>query len=404
MEREIRLAGISSFWLYWCARVGSTLAFQVLGVAIGWQVYALTGSALDLGLIGLAQALPTLTLFLAAGHAADRYDRRYVACACTGVEALTAAGIAASVLLHAVTAGLLFAAVVVVGICRAFEAPASASLLPNLVPRDRLQAATANSTSAFNVAQVVGPALGGVLYVLGPAVVYVCAAVLALAAASLVVLTRPVRQQLERGRPNARHLFAGATFVIRHPIVLGAFTLDFFAVILGGATALLPIYARDILATGPWGLGVLRSAPAVGALAMSLFLGYFPIKRRIGVALFATVAAYGCATVGFAIAHTLPLAFLALAGTGLFDVVSRVIRWTLVQLETPDDVRGRVTAVISMFTNSASQLGQFESGVVAAGFGAVASALSGGVGTIVIAALWAWLFPQIRRIDAMEGR
>lgn len=383
-------------------RAGSTFAFQMVGVAVGWQLYTLTNSALDLGLVGLVQAAPAMCCFPISGEIADRFDRRRVAAICMALQAIVTALLAAGAATAAVSAPMLFFGVLLIGVGRAFEVPAATALLPNLVERDELQVSTATATAATNFAQMAGPALGGLLYVAGASVTYAVAAGLGLISATLLLCTRPRSSERATGRPTWESLSAGAAFVVRHPVVLGIFTLDFFAVIMGGAVALLPIYVRDIFGAGPWALGLLRSAPAIGSFAMTLMLGRIPLRRHVGVTLFATVGAYGLATIAFALSHSLWIAFVALVATGVFDAVSRVIRWTILQLATPDDVRGRVSAVISMFTNSSGLLGQFESGIVAAWLGAVASALTGGLGTIAIALAWSAIFPQIRRIDGID--
>jgi MFS family permease len=376
----------------------------MVAVAVGWQIYEITGSAFALGMIGFVQFIPTFTLVLFSGHVSDRWDRRYVTSICQAIEGVATFAIVAAILLHLITATWLFGMTLAIGIARAFEAPALTAMLPNLVPRETLQRALASSTSALKVAQMTGPALGGVLYALSPVAVYVSAATLVLAAAVMVLLTRPQQQVIVRTPTTLASLMAGVTFVVNDRYILGAISLDLFAVMMGGATALLPIYARDILLTGPWGLGLLRAAPAAGAIIMTVWLARVPLRRHVGPALFGSVAAFGIATIAFAISRSFWLSFFMLATSGLFDAISQVIRATLVQLETPDEVRGRVTAVNSMFTNSSGQLGQVESGLVAAAFGAVASAVIGGVGCIVIALAWMGMFPEIARIDTLEGR
>jgi MFS family permease len=395
---------MNSFRCFWTARVASVLAFQMVAVAVGWQVYDLTASAFALGFIGAIQFLPTLVLVLATGHVADRFDRRTVTSVCQLIEGLMIVALVVLLLDHALDVRVLFAVTLAIGITRAFENPSMTALLPNLVSREALQRATASSTSAIKFAQIAGPALGGILYALGPLVVYAISALLMLVAATLVQCTRPMPQRIDRTPVTLRSLLAGAAFVRADRFILGALSLDLFAVIFGGATALLPIYAKDILATGPWGLGLLRAAPAAGAIIVTVFLSRTPLRKNVGPTLFATVAAYGVATIAFAISHVFVLSLLALALAGLFDAVSQVIRTTLVQLETPDDVRGRVTAVNSLFTQSSGQLGQLESGLVAGWYGPVVSALTGGLGTVAIAGIWMVLFPEIARIDSLERR
>ncbi len=393
-----------SFAFYWCSRVASTLANQMFAVAVAWQIYQLTGSAFALGMIGLVQFVPTVALVLASGHVADRYERRIVGSACQLFAAVTVAVIALSVVTRTVNPTLLFVCVFLIGLGRSFEAPSVMALLPNLVTRDQLSRATANATSASNVAAIAGPALGGVLYALGAQVVYATVFALLIVAAIALPLTRPVSRANAPGRQTWATLFAGFSFVAHDRVVLGAISLDLFAVLMGGATALLPIYARDVFHTGAWGLGLLRAAPAAGALLTTIVLGLVPLRRRVGPLLFATVGAYGVATIVFAVSRSFALSLLALGASGLFDAISRVIRATLVQMETPDAVRGRVTAVTSLFTASSGQLGQVESGFVAAAIGAIPSAIVGGVGSIVVAIAWLVMFPEVRRIDEIGKR
>jgi MFS family permease len=322
--------------------------------------------------------------------------------ACQILEGAVTATIVAGVVLHLITATWLFVATFVMGIGRAFENPTTQALLPNLVSRERLPTATANWAAANRVAVISGPAIGGILYALSPAITYASAAAMFVVAAILVACTRPRREAVTRPATTWAGLFGGFTFVLQNRLLLGTMSLDLFSTLFGGATALLPIYARDILGTGPWGLGLLRSAPAVGSLLMTLFLGRFPIHQRNGAALFAGIAGFGTATIVFAFSHSFLLAFVALAIAGLADVVNVLIRVTLTQLATPDAMRGRVNAVGSMFAGSANQLGQFESGVVAAWLGAVPSAALGGIGTVIVALVWMRLFPELRRIDKID--
>ncbi len=374
----------------------------MFAVAVGWQLYELTNSALALGMIGFVQFIPTISLVLFAGTTADRYDRRLVAASCQVIQGFGMCAIVAAIALHAITPFWLFAITFVMGIAKAFESPSQTALLPNLVERDELQQAVSTSTSALKVAQLAGPALGGVLYVVNPVVVYGVTALLLFTAAAALAFTRPRRQVLERTPITMSALLAGVRYVVNDRIIFGAVTLDLFALIMGGATALLPIYARDILSTGAWGLGLLRAAPAAGAIFMTVWLARYPLRARVGPALFASVGAFGVATIAFALSHSFVVSLVMLAVSGLFDAVSQVIRATLVQIETPDAVRGRVTAVNTMFTNSSGQLGQVESGLVAAWLGPVPSAVIGGIGTIAVAAAWMVMFPEIARIDNLE--
>jgi len=385
------------FRLYWCSRVLSTLALHMQTVAVGWQLYSLTGSAFDLGLVGLAQFVPTVLLTLVVGPVADRYDRRVVVVICHVAEAGGAAVLASGSLGGWLTRDAILTILVVVGGARAFENPARAALVPRLVEWALIPRAIASVTSAGQSARIVGPALGGLLYGLGPATVYVTVAALYLVGATLVGLVRDVRTARPREELTPASLFSGIAFILGRRLLLGVLSLDLFAVLLGGATALLPIYARDILDTGPWGLGLLRAAPAVGALATSLVLARRPVEHHAGSVLFGGVIVFGLATVVFGVSTSLPLSLAALAVLGASDLLSIVIRHSLVQIRTPDGMRGRVSAVHSLFTGTSNQLGEFESGLLAALFGAVPAVLIGGVGTIVVAVIWRCRFPELRR-------
>lgn len=378
------------------------MAQQIFAVLLGWQIYDLTHSALALGLIGLIQFVPTLLLVIAVGHVADTYDRKVIAMVCQGVAALVSTTVAIALFRHALTVPLLYAAGLTVGIARSFEAPALSALLPNLVGREILPRAMAMNTTANRVAVICGPALGGLLFAFNPSGVYVVLAALSVAAMALVWTTRPESVPSKREPPSLRTLFAGITYVLARKTILGAISLDLFAVIFGGATALLPIYARDILLTGPWGLGLLRAAPAVGSLAIGFILARYPIRRHVGPTLFTMIAFFGIFTIVFAFSRNFALSFIALGLAGMVDVISVVIRISLIQLDTPDDMRGRVNAVNSMFTNSSNQLGELESGLVAAWLGAVPSAAIGGLGCILVALLWMRLFPTLARVDRFE--
>jgi MFS family permease len=390
------------FALYWSSRILSVGASHMLAVAIGWQLYALTGSALDLGLVGLVQFATQILLTLVVGQAADRYDRRGIIALCRGISALAAAALAAGTLGGGLTRGGILVLVAVVGAARAFEAPTMSALVTGLVPRPLVARAMAWSVSANQAARIVSPALGGALYVLGAETVYALAGALFLLAAVLAALIRGAQPARARERLTLESFFSGVLYIRNSRVLLGMMSLDLFAVLFGGATALLPIYARDILHTGPWGLGLLRSAPAVGALAMSIVLARYPVDRQVGRVMLRAVVVFGAATVVFGLSTHLVLSLLALAVLGASDVVSVVIRVSLVQLRTPDEMRGRVSAVHSLFTGTSNQLGEFESGVTAALFGAVPAVLIGGLGTMAVAALWMWLFPEIRRAGTLE--
>ena len=396
------LFGHRPFLFYFWARSFSEFAYQIAAVAIGWQLYALTGSAFDLGLVGLVQFVPTAVLIFAAGHAADRYDRKRVVQICQ-----FCAGLAAAILAWGSFAGWLnvpeiFAAVAVFGVATAFESPAAAALLPGVAPEGYLQKATAIATGAFQVAMISGPALGGLAYAVAPGAPYAAMAAVWLLAAVLNGAMKLPLPVTAKDPPTLAGMFAGVGFVRRNPASLGTISLDLFTVLLGGATALLPIYARDILLTGPWGLGVLRGAPAAGALVVASVLARYPIERRVGLRMLQAVIIFGLATVVFSLSRSIWLSVVALAILGAADTVSMVIRIALVQLATPDDMRGRVGAVNYLFVNASYQLGEFESGLTAALFGAVPAVLLGGAGTVAVALLWMKLFPALRQVERLE--
>ena len=391
------------FAYYWFARIFTSVAFAAQGVAVGWHLYALTGSALDLGLLGLVQFLPTVILTLAVGHVADRYDRRMIAGLCQVIQGVAAAALAAGTVMGWLDRGAIFALVAVSASARAFEWPTMAALLPSLVQRGMLPVATAWATTANQLAQIGGPALGGFLYALTPGVAFATPSVLFICAALLtsrIPGAAPVRPV---ARATLTSLFSGFAFISSRRLLLGVLSLDLFAVLFGGAVALLPIYARDILLTGPWGLGLLRAMPALGALGMSVVLARFPLTRSVGPLLFAAVITFGAATIVFGLSTSLPLSLAALFVLGAADVVSVVIRFSLVQLQTPDDMRGRVSAVNALFVGTSNQLGEFESGAAAALIGVVPSVVFGGCGTIAVALIWMWLFPELRRVQTLDG-
>lgn len=392
-----------AFVRFWAARACSTVAFQITAVLVGWQVFALTNSTFQLGLVGLMQFVPMLLFTIPAGHVADRYDRRLVVRLCQSVEALAAATLAVGSFEGWIGVHAIFAAVAVIGAARTFESPTVAALLPGVVPVSLLASALALSASAMQTATILGPALGGFLYLLGTGQAYGIVALLYLAASLLVGGIALARVPPPREPVRLHTLLAGFAYIRDHPIVLGAISLDLFAVLLGGATALLPVYARDILHTSPMGLGVLRATPAVGALLTSVLLARRPLRRRVGVTMFTAVGVFGVATIVFGLSTSFPLSMLALLMLGASDVVSVVIRSTLVQLKTPDVMRGRVSAVNSMFVGTSNQLGEFESGTTAALFGTVPAVVLGGFGTIVVALLWSRLFPALRRTQTLSG-
>ena len=390
-----------AFLLFWAGRVFSTVAFQMQAVAIGWQVYGLTGSAFALGLVGLAQFVPGLALAFVVGHVADRFDRRLIVRLCQAIEGIAIAGLALAWFAGRLDIWPIFAAIFVIGCARAFEAPTLQALLPGLVPAGLLPRALAWSSTASQTAIICGPAAGGLLYAVSPGTVYAVSAVLFLVSCGLIGLIRLERVPPRREPVTLASVFAGVAFIRSRPAVLGAISLDLFAVLLGGATALLPIFAHDILAIGPWGLGLLRSAPAVGALSMSLVLGQMPLKSHVGRIMFAAVTVFGLATTVFALSTSFWLSLGAMVVLGAADAVSVVIRQSLVQLETPDEMRGRVSAVNFIFIGTSNQLGEFESGVTAAWFGAVPAALIGGIGTLLVVLIWIRAFPALAKRDRL---
>jgi MFS family permease len=392
----------SSLVFFLLSRSLSRFSSQMGAVAIGWQIYDLTGSAFDLGMVGLVQFLPTALLVFVAGHAADRYERKRVVQLCQLAEALTALFLAYGSYGGWLTEVHIFLGTAVLGTAAAFESPATAALLPLIAPRGSLQRATALSSGAIQVATITGPALGGLAYAAAPGLPYGVMVVFWLLGMIVTGAIRPTQPAAPKGYATPGDLFAGVRFIRGNPAILGTISLDLFAVLFGGVTALLPIYARDILQAGPSGLGILRAAPAVGALLMTALLARHAISRRVGLRLFQAVIIFGAATVLFAVSHWMWLSMLALAVLGAADTVSVVIRFSLVQLSTPDEMRGRVGAVNFLFINASNQLGQFESGVTAALFGAMPAAVLGGVGTIAIALLWMKLFPALRQVEKLE--
>ncbi len=391
------------FLAFWCARIASGFAFQMLSVAVGWQIYDLTGRALDLGLVGLVQFAPSLLLALPAGHLADQFNRRRIVAICQFVEALGTAALAIGSLTGEFGELGILGCVLLIGIAKAIESPARQALLPGLVPASILGRALAVNSSAGQAAMIVGPAFGGFLYIAGAGTVYLVSTILFVIAVVFLWRLEYHHRPPRRQPASLKTLLAGVSYIRSHPVVLGAISLDLFAVLLGGATALLPIFARDILHTGPWGLGLLRAAPAVGALAMSVWLANHALKRRVGHIMFASVAGFGIATLVFGLSTSLWLSLIALVGLGAFDMVSMVIRGALVQLETPDGMRGRVSSVNSIFINTSNQLGEFESGVTAAWFGTVPAVLIGAIGTLVVCGLWMYWFPSLRQRQKLQA-
>ncbi|MBO3275144.1 MFS transporter [Pseudomonas schmalbachii] len=390
------------FLAFWLARVCTASGFQMLTVAIGWHMYQLTGSVLDLGLVGLVEFVPRVLFMLHTGHVADRYDRRRVASICQIGQGLIALALVLGSSSDNVSREMIFVLAFLLGTARSFEMPTTQALLPNIVPTGLFPRAVAASASATQAATIAAPALGGLLYAFGAFWVYAPTAVLYFIACVLMQ-TLPKRQQPStQGKASLDSLLAGIRYIRSRPDIFGAISLDLFAVLLGGATALLPVFARDILLTGPWGLGLLRSAPAVGALLMSFWLARYPIERNVGRIMFLSVGIFGLATIAFGLSTSFWLSLGVLVVLGAADMISMVIRGAFVQLETPDEMRGRVSAVNGLFIGASNQLGEFESGVTAHWFGTVPAVVLGGVGTLIVTGAWMKLFPSLAQRDRLH--
>jgi MFS family permease len=396
-----RLTHQRSFVLFWSARTFTNVAYMMQGVAVGWQLYDLTNNPLDLGLVGLVQFFPLIAMSVIAGQVLDLFDRRLIAGICQVGKALAALALAVGTWQGWLGREAMFAILFLSGTARAFEIPTMHSLLPGVVPVRLLPRAIAASATAQQTAVISGPSIGGLLYLLGPTVVYVTCTAIFIIACGLIALIEVAPRKEERQPVTLATVFAGFRYIRANPIVLGAISLDLFAVLLGGVTAMLPIYARDILHAGPWALGLLRSAPAVGALIVSVVLARRAIEHRAGTIMFAAVGMFGVASVLFGLSTSIALSFLALAVYGASDAVSVVIRQSLVQLRTPSDMLGRVMAVNSLCTGSSGTLGEFRAGLIAAWLGAVPSVLIGGFGAVVVMATWMWAFPQLRQVDKL---
>ena len=385
------------------SRVLTGLATQAMTIAVGWMIYDLTHSAFALGFVGFCQFLPRFFLTLIVGHVADRFDRRFVVLICQVVQGLVALAVVLALWGGWLSAPLVFAAVTVLGAATAFQQPTITALLPNVVPAPMLQQAVATSTSLQQAAFIIGPAAGGLLYGVDPTAPFLFSAVLMVIACINVVSIRIERRVAPKEPVSLNSLFAGVAFVKSRPIILGAISLDLFAVLLGGATALMPMFARDILHAGPWGLGFLRAAPAIGALVMALYLARKPLKRDVGKRMLIACAVFGLATIAFSLSSDIYLSIGCLAILGAADTVSVVVRSSLVQLLTPDAMRGRVSAVNSLFIGTSNQLGEFESGVLAGFLGPIATGVIGGIGTLVVVVLWIKLFPELAKVKTLEG-
>lgn len=394
----------AAFTRFWIGDIASVLGNQMLVLAVGWQIYDITNSALSLGLVGLAHFGAQFLFTLPAGHAADRYDRRHVAMICQWLQCITAILLAAANFGGWISAEIIYASVTLTGIAQTFQNPAMRSLLPSLVGEELLPRCIAFHAAAKKTAIIIGPALGGVMYWWGSSAVYVVSAACYALAGVIIILIHSTFVRRPHEPVTLQYVFGGLHYIFNKPIILGAISLDLFAMLLGGAVALLPIYARDILQTGPLGLGLLRSAPAAGAVLASLYLVRSPMTRSVGKILFVSVAVFGVTTIVFGLSTWLPLSLLALAIMGMADMVSVVIRSSLVQLETPVEMRGRVSAVHSLFTGTSNHLGQFESGITAAWWGTAPAVVVGGVGTLVVVGLWVRWFPDLMKREALAAR
>jgi MFS family permease len=387
-----------NFVLFLIARWFIVLALEMQSVAVGWQVYDITKKPLDLGLVGLAQFTPSFLLFLVSGHVADRVDRRKLLGLCYAGFA-TCSALLLAIALRASHAILpIYGVIILSGVVRSFNGPVTRSILPQLVPEEHFPNAVAWSSSANQSANILGPSIGGVIYAVsrGPSAVYAAAMIAAVAAAISTFRVHLESKPRSREPVSLKTVLAGIHYIWRKKIVLGSISLDLFAVLLGGAVALLPVYAREILNTGPWGLGLLRCSPGIGAASMAILLAHRPLRGRCGVAMLWCVAAFGVFTILFGLSHSLILSMVALVMVGATDMVSVITRAVLVQLATPDEMRGRVNAVDMIFIGASNELGQFESGLTAAWFGTVPAVVLGGIGTLVVTLLWAWGFPELR--------
>jgi len=390
-----------SFHFFLWTRLLSTASNQILLVALAWQIYDLTSSAWDLGLVGLAQFVPTFLLTLPSGQLADRSDRRKLLAAATALQFLAAAILAWGSAAGWVGRGIILSLSMLLGMARALQTPAQAAIVPKLVAPVQLPRAMALSSAVMKIAVIAAPALGGFVYAAGAAWAYSLCLVIAVAAIGCAMAIERVPVIHAKDPPTLATMFAGFGFMFHQPVVLGAISLDLFAVVLGGATALLPIYAKDILHTGPWGLGLLRSAPAVGALVIGIWLARRPFGHGVGKRLFFSVAIYGLSIVAFAFSRDFALSLAMLGVSGAADMVSVVVRQTLVQVETPDEMRGRVSAVNATFISTSNQLGEFRAGTTAALMGPVGAVVFGGVGTLIVVALWMKLFPALFKRDRL---
>ena len=396
-----------AFVLFQTARCLVVFALEMQAVAVGWQVYEITHRPLDLGLVGLAQFLPGIVLFLPAGHVADIFDRRKVLIACEAGFGICFLLLLLLTAYHSQSVLAIYAVLVLLGVVRSFNGPVSRAILPHLVPEEHFQNSVAWASGIFQLATILGPVLGGLIYAIfrGPFAVYLIATIIAMVAVALLLkLEVRIKAGGNGETTSSSSVFEGFRYLWRERLVLGAISLDMFAVLLGGAVALLPVYAKEILQTGPWGLGILRSAPGIGAGIMAIAIAHKPLKKNAGATMLWCVAAFGLFTVLFGISRSMILSLIALFMVGATDMVSVIVRGTLIQVATPDEMRGRVNAVDMIFIGASNELGQFESGVTAQWFGSVPAVILGGIGAIVVTGLWAWMFPQLRKVDQLNFR
>jgi len=392
-----------NFRLFQTARFCMVLALEMQSVAVGWQIYEITHRALDLGYVGLAQFLPGILLFLVSGHVIDRFDRRGILVLCYCGYVLCSTLLLMVALRAGKSVGSIYCILLLIGVVRSFNGPVSRAILPQLVPEHHFPSAVAWASSVYQAATILGPAVGGVAYAAfhGPAFVYAASATASSVAALATMQIKTTPKTRNREPVNLDSMLAGFRYILQQKLILGSISLDLFAVLLGGAVALLPVYAREILRTGPWGLGLLRSAPALGAATMALILAYRPMRRNAGRTMLWCVAGFGAFTVLFGISHSLVLSLIALVFVGATDMVSVIVRGTLIQVATPDEMRGRVNAVDMIFIGASNEFGQFESGLTAHWFGTVPAVVLGGIGTLMVTALWAWRFPELRNADRL---
>jgi MFS family permease len=409
-SQDPRLAGrvafaYPNFVSYTLARFFIVLALEMQSVAVGWQVYDITHRPIDLGYVGLAQFLPGFVLFLFGGHAADLFDRRKLLSWCYTGFGLCSAMLLAISWQAPRSVHLIYVVLVLLGCVRSFNWPASRALLPQLVPEEYFPNAVAWNASTFQVASIAGPAVGGIAYALfrGPEAVYAGSIAASVVAIFMTVRIRPRPQIVPKEPVSLRTVLAGFRYIWRKKLILGSISLDMFAVLLGGAVALLPVYSREILHTGPWGLGLLRSAPGVGAAVMAIVVAHWPIRRRAGITMMVCVAGFGVFTIVFGISRSLIISLIALFLVGASDMVSVIVRATLVQIATPDEMRGRVNAIDMLFIGVSNELGEFESGLTAQWFGTVRAVVLGGIGTLLVIATWTALFPELRKADQLTG-